>query len=76
MYGFLKPAIITQGFAPINGLNKENAILYDKEENYPDAIEKAINMDNQSYKTMQNKLKDYEIELYKTSLENLKKIVN
>ena len=76
MYGFLKPTIITQGFAPINGLNKENAILYDKEENYPDAIEKAINMDNQSYKTMQNKLKDYEIELYKTSLENLKKIVN
>ena len=76
MYGFLKPAIITQGFAPINGLNKENAILYDKEENYPDAIEKAINMDNQSYKTIQNKLKDYEIELYKTSLENLKKIVN
>ena len=75
MYGFLKPCIITQGFAPINGLNNENAILYKKEENYPDAIEKAINMDNQEYKQMQNSLKEYEVKLYKSSLENLKKII-
>ena len=75
MYGFLKPCIINKRFAPINVLNNENAILYEKEENYPDAIEKAINMDNQEYKQMQNSLKKYEVKLYKSSLENLKKII-
>ncbi len=75
MYGFLKPCIITQGFAPINGLNNKNSILYEKEENYPDAIEKAINMDNNSYKQMQNNLREYQEWLYKNSLENLKNII-
>ena len=75
MYGFLKPCIITQGFAPINGLNNKNSILYEKEENYPDAIEKAINMDNDTYKQMQNNLREYQEWLYKNSLENLKNII-
>lgn len=76
MYGFLKPSIITEGFAPINGLNEKNAILYKKEEDYPKAIEQAINMNNEAYKKMQAKLKEYQEELYEISLENLKKIIN
>ncbi len=76
VYGFLKPCIITAGFAPINGLNQENAILYEKDENYPDALEKAINLSKENYKKLQENLKIYEQDLYKKSLNNLKGLIN
>ena len=75
VYGFLKPCIIVEEFAPINGLNKENAILYKEDENYTDALLAGINMTAKEYSEMQNKLKEYEQKLYKKSLENLKKLI-
>lgn len=75
MYGFLKPCIITEGFAPINGLNKENAILYKGDEHYSDALIAGINMSEKEYLNMQNKLKEYEQKLYKESLRNLKDLI-
>ncbi len=76
MYGFLKPCIITEGFASINGLNKHNAILYKGDENYSNALIEGINMSAEDYTKMQGKLEEYEQKLYKESLENLKKLIN
>ena len=75
VYGFLKPCIITEGFAPINGFNRENAILYKEDENYADALIEGINMSQDSYSKMQGKLREYEQKLYIESLNNLKKLV-
>ena len=75
VYGFLKPCIITEGFAPINGFNRENAILYKEDENYADALIEGINMSQESYSRMQGKLREYEQKLYIESLNNLKKLV-
>lgn len=76
IYGFLKPCILTRGFAPINGLDDSNAILYQGDNHYPDALERAINMTGDEYSAMQNNLKKYEQELYQKSLENLRKKIN
>jgi len=76
IYGFLKPCIITSGFAPINGLNDENSILYSGDENYSKAMERAINMSQDDYIKMQNNLKKYQEELYSKSLNNLKELIN
>ncbi len=75
VYGFLKPCIIVEEFAPLNGFNRENAILYKEDENYADALIEGINMSQDSYSKMQGKLREYEQKLYIESLNNLKKLV-
>lgn len=75
-YGFLKPIIIKSNFAPINGLNNQNAILYNESSNYSDALIKAIEMSQQEYSEMQNNLKNYAESLYNESRENLKELIN
>ena len=75
VYGFLKPCIIVEEFAPLNGFNRENAILYKEDENYADALIEGINMSQDSYSRMQGKLREYEQKLYIESLNNLKKLV-
>ena len=75
VYGFLKPCIIVEEFAPLNGFNRENAILYKEDENYADALIEGINMSQESYSRMQGKLREYEQKLYIESLNNLKKLV-
>ena len=76
VYGFLKPCIIIKSFAPINGLNEDNAILYDDDKDYKNALIKGIKMNKDEYKAMQDNLKIYEQKLYNTSLENLKGLIN
>lgn len=76
VYGFLKPCIIVEEFAAINGFNGENSILYKDDENYSDALLEAINMPPDKYSKMQDKLKEYEKKLYKESLENLKNLID
>lgn len=76
VYGFLKPVVIIESFAPINGFNNENSILYKNDNEYALALEKGIKMSAEEYKTMQNKLKEYKDKLYKESLQNLKGLIN
>lgn len=72
IYGFLKPCILIESFAPINRFNNENSILYKEPKDYSDALEKAIKMNNEEYEVMQNALKQTVKEIYGESLNNLK----
>ncbi len=76
VYGFLKPCIIAESFAPINGFNSNNAIFYKEDDNYPEALIKAINMSSCDYKKMQDNLKILQQSIYNESLENLKRLIN
>lgn len=76
IYGFLKPCIIIESFAPINGFNSDNSILYKTIEDYAQALEKAINMTPEAYLEMQQKLKLCKDEIYNESLKNLKGLID
>ena len=76
VYGFLKPCIILDSFAPINGFSKNNSIIYNKDNEYPLAMEKGINMSQDEYKKLQENLKIYANDFYKSSLENLRGLIN
>ncbi|APC91297.1 MULTISPECIES: hypothetical protein [Francisella] len=75
VYGFLKPIIIREDFAPINGFNSTNAILYSQDSQYSDAMIKAINMPAQEYRQTQLNLEKYINELYLNSKINLQKLI-
>lgn len=76
VYGFLKPVVIIESFAPVNGFNDENSILYKDDTGYAAALEKGINMSAEGYKIMQEKLKEYQQKVYKQSLQNLEKLIS
>ena len=76
VYGFLKPCIIIDEFAQINGFNSNNSILYKEDCDYTDALIRAIVMTSENYSKMQNNLKKYVDELYRESINNLKTIIN
>lgn len=76
IYGFLKPCIIIESFAQLNGYNTENSILYKSVNEYADAMEKAINVTSEDYTKMQDSLKNYAENLYNESLNNLRRLIN
>jgi hypothetical protein len=76
VYGFLKPCVIIRSFAPLNGFDDTNAVLYDKPNNYHEALIKGINMTEDEYLNMQNSLKVYVDKLYNQSEENLKRLID
>ena len=76
VYGFLKPCVLIESFAPINRFNSENSILYKTNNEYSNAMEKAINMNKEDYETMQKALKQTVAEIYNDSLDNLKGELN
>ncbi len=76
VYGFLKPVVIIESFAEINGFNNENSILYKNDNEYTSALEKGIKMSIEEYAKMQASLKEYKDELYESSLKNLKGLIN
>ena len=76
VYGFLKPCIITKGFASLNGFDDENSIIYNTPSDYSEAMKKAIDLNPVRYAIMQNSLKKYVDSLYQESLENLRKAIN
>lgn len=76
VYGFLKPIIIKEAFAKINGFTDENSILYKEDADFVDAMISAINMSSSDYEKIQENLKTYEQDLYQTSLQNLKELIN
>lgn len=76
VYGFLKPVIIKEDFAEINGFTDENSILYKEDGDFVEAMITGINMSDTEYAKKQEKLKDYSQNLYRTSLKNLKELIN
>lgn len=75
-YGFLKPSIISESFAPYFGFNKNNSLLFKNNDDFINVIENAINLPQNEYEIMQNHLKTSSEYLYKNSLNNLKELLN
>ena len=76
VYGFLKPCIITKGFAPINGFNEQNSIIYENPQDYVNAMKRGIDLTPEQYTEMQNSLKSMADEVYQKSLHNLEVLIN
>lgn len=72
MLGFLKPVIINQEFAFSYNLNKKNSLIYTNNDLY-NTMKKAILLNNKEYKYLQKHLLRLEKEIYKTSINNIKK---
>ena len=70
--GFLKPCVIEDHFAPNYGFNERNSILY-KNNNLVDGMIRAIELSNKDYKDLQKNLEKLEQQIYKISVENLKR---
>lgn len=76
VYGFLLPCIIIESFAALNGFNRNNAIIYERVEDYADAMKRAISLTTAEYSAMQSELKKYVDDLYSNSLKNLQEVIN
>ena len=76
VYGFLKPIIIKDSFAEINGFTNDNSVIYKDDKDFSDTLIKCINMTSAEYKNLQDNLSNYQQELAKSSLENLKELIN
>ena len=76
IYGFCKPCIIAEKFAEINGFNSTNAILYKQNGDLAEAMRHAIEMTPAQYGALQQSLGEYVAALYRTSLQNLKKLLD
>lgn len=76
VYGFLKPIIITKGFAPINEFNEQNSIIYETPQDYVDAMKRGIELTVEQYIEMQNNLKSTAERIYQKSLHNLEGLIN
>jgi len=75
-YGFLKPIILHSQFAEISNLDNTNSILYNNNNELPDAMEKCINMSNNEYSSIVNNLEETEKKIYILSLNNLKETLD
>ena len=75
VYGFLKPCVILEEYAPINDFNNSNSILYSKDEDYKLALLKGIKQTKEEYQTMQEELKKTAQNIYQNSLNNLKNLI-
>lgn len=75
VYGFEKPIIIKESFAPINGFTDKNSILYKDDDDFYNAMIKGIEMSKETYKSLQDDLKVFSDNFYKTSLENFKNLI-
>ena len=76
VYGFLKPIIIKEAFAKINGFTSENSILYKEDSDFVEAMISGLKMSGSDYARMQENLRTYQQNLYQTSLQNLKELIN
>lgn len=75
VYGFLKPVVIHEKFAKINGFCDENSVIYSNSSSYADALERCVKMSASEYEKMQNKLKILADEIYADSLRSLKELI-
>lgn len=75
-YGFLKPIIIKEEFATINGFEKANSILYKDNDDYASAMKVAIEMSQNEYSEMQKNLENLAQQIYYFSKQNLMQLIN
>lgn len=72
IYGFLKPALTAEKFiSDINGFNEDNAIVYQNNQDFAEAMIKAINMSKSDYNKKVAALKNLQSSIYQESLDNL-----
>jgi hypothetical protein len=76
VYGFQKPIIIKDNFAPINGFSEKNSILYKDDDDFYNAIIKGIHMSQEQYHNMQEDIKAYAHNFYQISKLNLKSLID
>lgn len=74
-YGFVKPMLIAEKFAPKALVNNESAIVYKNNEDFTEAMEKAIFMNQDEYKTIQKNLQEISKQIYQRSLKNLQEMI-
>lgn len=76
VYGFLKPCLIHKKFADVYSFNDDNSFVYAENAELADAMLSAINTDRYQYKKLQNNILKIQKNIYETSLENLKQILD
>ena len=76
VYGFVKPAIIHEEFASFYKLDNQNSLIYNNIFDFYSIMKKAILLNNKDYKKMQDNIQAIEKDIYKVSINNIKKIVN
>ena len=74
IYGFSKPCLIHKKFASHYMLDEKNSINYDND--FYASMIKAIDMDQNSYKELQENISKTAHNIQKSSIKNLKKILN
>jgi hypothetical protein len=73
--GFKKPVILEQSFAAINRLSDNNSVLYESNNNFTAAMERAIAMTPDHYESLRKTLAETAKLIYIESLENLKHLL-
>ncbi len=74
--GFLLPPLINNVFSIPHGFNFENSIIYDKNDDFHLAMQKAIEISDEEYLTLQNNLYVQREEILKSSVQNLKNLLD
>ncbi|WP_020006081.1 glycosyltransferase family A protein [Brachyspira innocens] len=74
-YGFNKICIVNSKFSKTYGLDNDNSIIYEKNQDLLESLKLAINMEEEVYKIKQMNLKKYSDYLYNKSLQNLKNML-
>ncbi|MDR3001131.1 MAG: hypothetical protein LBU89_07695 [Fibromonadaceae bacterium] len=72
-YGFSKPIILHSKFGGNSGFTNDNSVLHDSNDSLASAMENCINMSENDYSLMVAELEKTEKQLYKDSLNNLKR---
>lgn len=73
-YGFLKPVLVNSHFVNFYNFNDSNSIIHDNN-NFTDAMRKAICMSNKDYKKLQENLSLLEKKIYHESIFNLQNLL-
>lgn len=75
VYGFRKPCLLASKFANLYSINSDNSIVYETNEEFVNAMYRAIQMNNDEYQAMTKSLAQTADELYSKSLNNIANIV-
>ena len=76
VYGFIKPVVITEGFASINEFDERNSIIYKNPQDYANAMKRGIDLTSEEYQGMQTNLKLVAERIYQKSLRNMEALIN
>ncbi len=72
IYGFVKPCLIQKKFAAVYEFNPLNSLVYEKNDDLAQTMEKAIDMPGKEYKVMQRELSQKVSFIHQRSLKNMK----